>query len=146
MNIYTIGFTQKNAETFFRLLIENNVECLVDVRLNNVSQLAGFTKANDLKYFLEKIANIKYIHNVNYAPTKDILDNYKKNKLSWCEYEQLYMNLIKKRNVERIFTKETQSYSNVCFLCSEPTAQYCHRRLLAEYLKNNIKNISIRNL
>jgi len=146
MNIYTIGFTKKNAETFFKLLIENNVECLVDVRLNNVSQLAGFTKANDLKYFLKRIGNIAYVHNTNYAPTKDILDNYKKNKISWAEYEKLYLNLINKRQVEKIFVKDIQQYNNVCLLCSEPTAQYCHRRLLAEYLKKNIDNVSIRNL
>ena len=146
MNIYTIGFTQKNAETFFKLLVENKVECLVDVRLNNVSQLAGFTKANDLKYFLKQIGNITYIHNTNYAPTKDILDNYKKNKISWAEYEKLYLNLISKRQVEKVFIKDVQQFNNVCLLCSEPTAQFCHRRLLAEYLKKNIDNVSIRNL
>ena len=146
MNIYTIGFTQKNAETFFKLLVENKVECLIDVRLNNVSQLAGFTKANDLKYFLKQIGNITYIHNTNYAPTKDILDNYKKNKISWAEYEKLYLNLISKRQVEKVFIKDVQQFNNVCLLCSEPTAQFCHRRLLAEYLKKNIDNVSIRNL
>ncbi len=146
MNIYTIGFTKKDAETFFNILIKNKIECLIDIRLNNVSQLAGFTKAADLKYFLKQIANIDYIHNTNYAPTKDILDNYKKNKITWEEYENLYLKLIEKRKIENIFLKDAMKYTNVCLLCSEPTAQNCHRRLLAEYLKNSIENLTVRNL
>ena len=82
MIIFTIGFAQKSAEKFFQILKENNVECLIDVRLNNVSQLAGFTKSKDLQYFLKTIVDADYIHNIKYAPTKDILDDYKKNKKS----------------------------------------------------------------
>lgn len=146
MNLYTIGFTQKSAEEFFSLLSKNNIECLIDVRLNNVSQLAGFAKAKDLQYFLKKICNINYIHNTIYAPTKDILDRYKKNMISWQDYEIQYKTLIKNRNVEKQFLKDIYYFENVCLLCSENAAQYCHRRLLAEYLKDKIQNIHIRNL
>lgn len=146
MNIFTIGFTQKSAEEFFTLLAKNNIECLIDVRLNNISQLAGFAKAKDLQYFLKKICDIDYVHNIKYAPTKDILDDYKKKKISWQEYETKYNNLIKIRHVEQQFLKDSNGYNNICLLCSENTAQYCHRRLLAQYLKNNCENVIIKHI
>mgnify|MGYP001810623417 CR=1 FL=1 len=90
MNIFTIGFAQKSAEEFFKLLITNKIECLIDIRLNNSSQLAGFTKQKDLQYFLKTIAKIDYIHDITYAPTKDILDNYKSDNLSWDDYKIKY--------------------------------------------------------
>ena len=123
MKIFTIGYTQKSAEEFFDLLIANKVECLIDVRLNNSSQLAAFTKHRDLEYFLKVIANINYIHDVKYAPTKDILDDYKKSKISWQAYEV--------------------QYSNICFLCSEFASKQCHRRILAEYLKSILNDIEV---
>ncbi len=145
MNLYTIGFSQKSAEEFFTILKKNNIDCLIDVRLNNVSQLAGFTKSKDLKFFLKQIANIDYIHDIRYAPTKDILDNYKKNKISWANYESLYNDLIEKRKIENLFKIHANGYNNICLLCSEPTPQNCHRRLLGEYLKQyfqlNIKHL-----
>lgn len=146
MMIYTIGFAQKSAEEFFKFIQSNNIECLIDVRLNNVSQLAGFTKAKDLKYFLKRITNTEYIHNIKYAPTKDILDDYKKNKISWNDYEIKYNKLIALRKVEEIFVNDTKRFNNVCLLCSEPTPQNCHRRLLAEYLKDKINNSNIKHL
>lgn len=146
MIIFTIGFAQKSAERFFQILKENNVECLIDVRLNNVSQLAGFTKSKDLQYFLKTIVDADYIHNIKYAPTKDILDDYKKNKISWLEYEIKYRKLIESRKIEQIFKNDIKNYNNVCLLCSEPLPQNCHRRLLAEYIKNKINNIDIKHL
>lgn len=146
MNLFTIGFTQKNAEEFFCLLSKYKIECLIDIRLNNISQLAGFTKAKDLQFFLKKLCNIIYIHNTKYAPTKDILDNYKKGRISWQEYEVQYKELIKKRKIEQLFMKDANGYNNVCLLCSESVAQYCHRKILAEYLKDNIENITIRHI
>lgn len=146
MIIFTIGFAQKSAEKFFQILKENNVECLIDVRLNNVSQLAGFTKSKDLQYFLKTIVDADYIHNIKYAPTKDILDDYKKNKISWLEYEIKYRKLIESRKIEQIFKNDIKNYNNVCLLCSEPLPQNCHRRLLAEYIKNKINNIDIKHL
>ena len=106
MKIFTIGYTQKSAEEFFDLLMANKVECLIDVRLNNSSQLAAFTKHRDLEYFLKVIANINYIHNVKYAPTKDILDDYKKGKISWQTYEVQYKKLISERKVENLFKND----------------------------------------
>lgn len=144
MKIFTIGYTQKSAEEFFDLLMTNKVECLIDVRLNNSSQLAAFTKHRDLEYFLKVIANINYIHNVKYAPTKDILDDYKKGKISWQTYEVQYKKLISERKVENLFKNDIKDkYSNICFLCSEFDPKHCHRRILAKYLKNILKEIEV---
>lgn len=147
MNIYTIGFAQKSAKKFFELLQSNNIDCLLDIRLNNISQLAGFTKGKDLEYFLNKILSVKYFHNTDFAPTKEILDNYKKKNITWSEYEKLYIQLIEKRHVENLFAKIiNNNYSNICLLCSEPEPQQCHRRLLVTYLKQHFENIQIRHL
>jgi uncharacterized protein (DUF488 family) len=144
MNIFTIGFAQKSAEDFFNLLIANEIECLVDIRLNNSSQLAGFTKHKDLQYFLKIIAKIDYIHDIKYAPTKDILDNYKSGKLSWDDYDIKYNNLISARKIEYLFKDTVKNkYLNICFLCSEAQAINFHRRLLAEYLKSKFDDVKI---
>ena len=134
MTIYTLGFTQKNAAEFFNLIRSNAIEVLIDIRLNNKSQLAGFTKGTDLSFFLKEICNCKYQHCIEFAPTKDILDNYKKGSISWSEYEKSFIPLITKRNVTDSFMKKFGNYRKVCLLCSEPTPENCHRRLLAEYL------------
>lgn len=135
MNIYTIGFTQKSAEQFFELLEANNIKCVLDIRLNNSSQLAGFTKGTDLKYFLHKILDVKYYHDIMLSPTKQILSDYKKNKISWDEYEKLFLELLDKRDIkENVILKYGMDLDKVCLLCSEPTADKCHRRLVSEYL------------
>ncbi len=138
MDIYTMGFTQKNAEKFFKRIIDNKIEILVDVRLNNQSQLAGFTKGKDLAYFLREICDCDYKHDIIYAPTKEILQAYKKEKISWKEYEIRYNALIAQRNVDCKFKKDYKKYSKVLLLCSEATPEYCHRRLLAEYLTEKL--------
>lgn len=135
MIIYTIGFTQLSAEMFFTKLKENEVEVLVDIRLNNTSQLAGFSKGDDLKYFLKELCSIKYSHEVLFAPTKQILDDYKKKKISWENYVDRYIELIQKRDFYKTFREKYSNYSRVCFLCSEPVASMCHRRLLAEEIR-----------
>lgn len=141
LEIYTIGFTQKSAEQFFKLLEKASIQCLIDVRLNNVSQLAGFTKSSDLKFFLDKILNVKYYHSIQFAPTKDILDNYKKNKITWATYEEKYLKLLKGRKIEQFLSKFIPADTKkLCLLCSEPTPEHCHRRLLAEYLKNTLND------
>ncbi|MBK5252851.1 MAG: DUF488 domain-containing protein [Peptostreptococcaceae bacterium] len=135
MKIYTIGFSKKSAEVFFDLLIENKVDLLLDIRLNNKSQLAGFTKGKDLPYFLEKICNANYIHEEDFAPSKELLSNYKKNIIDWDEYVYTYRTLLISRKAETVFyTKYKDKYKSICLLCSELTADNCHRRLLAEYL------------
>lgn len=130
--LYTIGSSGKNAETFFNLLKDNNILSLIDVRLNNTSQLAGFTKKDDLKFFLDKICNIKYVHLPILAPTDSILKDYKDKKITWEDYEVKYMDVIKKRDIEKeLFNIDL---NNSCLLCSEKTPTNCHRRLAAEFL------------
>lgn len=132
MIIYTIGFTQKSAKEFFEKIAQNNIEVLIDTRLNNQSQLAGFTKGRDLPYFLKKLSNCEYSYQKEYAPTKDILDDYKKGRIDWKQYEEKYLKLIIRRSVVKHFSNHFSQYSNVLLLCSEHTAEYCHRRLLAQ--------------
>lgn len=132
MKIYTIGFTKKSAEAFFEKLKENKVSKIIDIRLNNASQLAGFSKNNDLKYFLRQILDIDYSHEINLAPTKDILDDYKRKTITWDEYKKKYIEILEKRNIkERISITD---YDQCCFLCSEELPEFCHRILLTEYI------------
>jgi len=138
MRIFTIGFTQKSAEQFFELLKLHKIRVLVDIRLNNSSQLAGFTKGNDLKYFLKEICNAEYVHLLELAPTKEILDKYKKKIINWEEYEKLYLDLLESRGVkEELARKLDPGFEHICLLCSEATPEKCHRRLAAEFIKNN---------
>lgn len=143
MKIFTMGFTQKSAEQFFGLVSSNEIELLIDVRLNNQSQLAGFTKGRDLEFFLKKICNCKYEHNIIFAPTKEILNDYKKQQITWKEYVVQYNLLIENRNVEKVFLKKYTEFNKILLLCSEATAENCHRRLLAERLKNCVANVDI---
>ena len=138
IKIFTIGFAKKNACEFFTLLQDAGIQKIVDVRLNNVSQLAGFTKKDDLEYFLKIIGNIGYIHKPDLAPTKEILDAYKKKDIDWDEYESRYCELLKTRKAEILVTPEEMN--NSCLLCSESTAEKCHRRLLAEYFRECWEN------
>ena len=143
MTLYTIGFTQKTAEQFFELIKNNNIECLVDIRLNNKSQLAGFTKGNDLAYFLKSICNCDYVHCIEYSPTKELLSNYQKGLVSWEEYEVLFDSIMEERKTYKHFYDEFKKYNAVCLLCSEPTPEHCHRRLVAEKIQSADKNIKI---
>lgn len=133
MKTYTIGFTQKNAQKFFTLIKRSQIARIVDVRLNNVSQLAGFAKRDDLKFFLSELCDADYIHVKELAPTKDILDAYKKKIITWEAYEDKFLNLISQRNIDR--TVDKSLLDNGCLLCSEHKPHHCHRRLVVEYLK-----------
>ena len=135
MTLFTIGFTKKSAEEFFETLKKNKVKLVVDVRLNNRSQLAGFTKDRDLRYFLDKICTAQYIHCEEYAPTKDLLDRYHKKTTSWDEYVTEYRNIMENRKVCEKFMDRFSYADRVCLLCSETTPEQCHRRLLAEMIK-----------
>lgn len=132
MDIYTIGFTKKNAETFFNFLKLANVKTLIDVRLNNVSQLAGFAKRDDLKFFLNELCGAGYVHLPELAPTKDILNAYKKGDMPWEVYEDKFLNLMGKRNIERSIKPDLLDHG--CLLCSEHEPHFCHRKLVVEYL------------
>jgi uncharacterized protein (DUF488 family) len=133
MKIFTIGFTRKNAEQFFARLKQPGLVKLIDVRLNNVSQLAGFTKRDDLSFFLREINDMGYVPRPDLAPTKEILYEYKKNGGDWLTYERSFMELMSQRRIEKKVPKE--DIDGGCLLCSEPTPEHCHRRLVAEYLR-----------
>ncbi|MGP2360286.1 DUF488 domain-containing protein [Acinetobacter junii] len=133
MNIYTIGFTQKKAKQFFELIKENKIKRVIDVRLNNVSQLAGFAKRDDLVYFLKEICDCDYEHVPDLAPIDEILKPYKKGEISWEIYEDKFMNLMTQRNIEKYF--HLNDFNDKCLLCSEHLPHQCHRRLILEYLK-----------
>lgn len=133
MEIYTIGFTKKSAADFFGILSRAGIEQLVDVRLNNVSQLAGFSKRHDLAFFLREICSAGYRHEPLLAPTQELLDNYKKNGCGWAAYETAFLNLLGSRRIEEHFSSETFELKTV-LLCSEPKPERCHRRLVVDYL------------
>lgn len=135
VEVYTVGFTKKNAETFFKFLNDSNVKTLIDVRLNNVSQLAGFTKKDDLKFFLKELCGAEYVHSPELAPTKDMLSAYKKGEIPWEIYEDKFLNLMGQRNIEK--TIKPALLDHGCLLCSEHEPHLCHRRLVVEYLNNN---------
>jgi len=141
MKIFTIGFTKKSAESFFTKLQRAGVKRLVDVRLNNVSQLAGFTKRDDLRYFTKVICNIDYVHLPDLAPTQDILDAYKKHKGDWGLYERQFLELMTMRRIEDKVSREM--LDGACLLCSEDKPHHCHRRLVAEYLKEKWGDVEI---
>ena len=144
MKLYTIGFTKKSAHDFFETLRSDGVARIIDVRLNNVSQLAGFAKRRDLQYFLDQIAGIQYIHAPILAPTQEVLDSYKKHGSGWLSYETSFIDLMKERHIETIWADRLRDSD--CLLCSEEKPVYCHRRLVAEYLANYRSDIKIRHL
>lgn len=141
MKLFTIGFTKKSAEDFFTKLKRSGAKRVVDVRLNNVSQLAGFAKRNDLEFFLREICGMDYVHLPDLAPTQDILDEYKKNKGDWSVYEQKFLDLMRRRQIERKIDRAV--VADGCLLCSEEKPHHCHRRLVAEYLKSHWGDIEV---
>jgi uncharacterized protein (DUF488 family) len=145
MEIYSIGFTQKTAREFFGTLKAVRIERLLDVRLNNTSQLAAFAKQADLAYFLGEICGAAYEHEPLLAPTQDILDAFKKNKGNWDVYAEKYLSLLRSRKVEAILRPESFQQRTV-LLCSEATAEHCHRRLALEYLQKHWDGVIIRHL
>lgn len=145
MKIFTIGFTKKSAEAFFTRLQKAGVRRLVDVRLNNVSQLAGFSKKDDLRYFTKVICGIDYVHVPELAPTPDILDFYKKRKNGdWPLYERQFLDLMRSRRIEETVPREL--IDGGCLLCSEETPDHCHRRLVAEYLRDKWRDVEIEHI
>lgn len=133
MEIHTIGFTQTTAERFFTRLADARVERLLDVRLNNTSQLAGFAKAQDLPYFARELVGATYEHEPLLAPTQDILDAYKKRKGDWAAYEREFRTLMERRRIDEVLSA-TAFERRTALLCSEAGPEHCHRRLVAEFL------------
>lgn len=144
IQLYTIGFTKKSAEKFFTRLSRAGVKRLIDVRLNNTSQLAGFAKKEDLAYFLKAICGIDYVYVPELAPTADILDAYKKHNGDWNVYEWKFLDLMSKRQIEETVSKDLLNEG--CLLCSEDKPHHCHRRLVAEYLNSKWGNVKVQHL
>lgn len=134
MNLFTIGFTRKSARRFFEMLRTSGARRVVDVRLNNVSQLAGFAKKDDLAFFAKEICGMDYLHLPELAPTQEMLDSYKKRGGDWPVYERQFLDLMRQRRIEDTVSKE--AIEGGCLLCSEDKPHYCHRRLVAEYLRD----------
>ena len=135
MNIYTIGFTKSSAEHFFDRLVRAGVRRVIDVRLNNTSQLSAFSKSGDLEFFLRALANIEYVHEPLMAPTRDILNAFKKSKGRWDEYERNFLELMETRKIDQ--QMDQGIFEDACLLCSEDTPHHCHRRLVAEFLMDS---------
>jgi len=144
MTVYTIGFTKKNAQRFFNLLQGSTTKRLLDVRLHNVSQLAGFAKGDDLKFFLSEICDIDYLHLPLLAPTQEMLDEYKKGVGDWDLYERRFLDLMETRSIEDELSRGVVDES--CLLCSEDKPDRCHRRLVAEYLRDRWGGLAIQHL
>ena len=132
MKIYTIGFTQKSAETFFELLRQNDVQRLLDIRINPKGQLSGFAKQEDLSYFLDKLAaGCQYVYMPMLAPTKEILSDYRADK-NWPHYVTRFEELMDSRHIPETLDRSDFESLTTCLLCSEPKPKQCHRRLIAE--------------
>ena len=144
INLFTIGFTKKSAEVFFGKIRDAGVQKVIDIRLNNASQLAGFAKKNDLAYFLKTICGCNYRHEPLLAPTKPILDAYKNKAITWHEYEKQFNELLKERKAHDLITES--ELHRACLLCSEDTPDHCHRRLAAEYFRGHFTGLEIAHL
>ena len=144
IKLYTIGFTQKSAEAFFSAIKNAGIKRVFDIRLNNVSQLAGFAKRDDLIFFLDRLCGCEYKHIPLMAPTDDILEDFRKKRIGWPGYEIRFNTLIQERKIEKIVSPRT--LHKTCLLCSEPEPDKCHRRLVAEYLSKKFDGIEIKHL
>jgi uncharacterized protein (DUF488 family) len=145
MEIYTIGFTKKSAEQFFTILKQTGIKRLIDIRLHNQSQLAGFAKQDDLQYFLRELCGAEYRYEPRLAPSEDILEDYRHKRLAWEEYQTRFRQLLAERNVTGFLPRQLFEVPAV-LLCSEPQADHCHRRLVAEYLQRIWDDVVIRDL
>lgn len=146
--LYTVGFTKKNAKEFFELLNSHNVDTVIDIRLNNTSQLAGFSKYPDIEFFLDNLCNIKYIHDTNFSPENETLETYKKGKIDWEEYVSQFTKTMEDRKICD-YIKEKYSFirsKTVCLLCSEVKADKCHRRLVAQYFLEIFNDLKVMNI
>ena len=145
MEVYSIGFTQSKAENFFGRLRAAGIKRLLDVRLNNSSQLASFAKKDDLAFFLKELCSAEYLHEPLLAPTQQMLDEYKKAGGAWQEYETRFLALMTERRIENRISRKLFDVPTV-LLCSEHTAEHCHRRLVLEYLQDKWGNFQVTHL
>jgi uncharacterized protein (DUF488 family) len=141
IHVFTVGFTKKTAGDFFEKLRAAGIKRVVDVRLNKVSQLAGFSKRDDLRYFLKVILGVGYVEAPLLAPTRLMLDAYKKSKGSWDTYEKDFLRLMAERHIEDKI--DPSLLAGGCLLCSEDKPHHCHRRLVVDYLQKRWGNLSV---
>jgi uncharacterized protein (DUF488 family) len=143
--VYTIGFQRKSLSEFITLLRQAGVDALIDIRLRNTSHLSGYTKRDDLDFLLTEGFGIAYEHHPELAPTAEIFDTYREDK-DWSAYEERFQPLLVERQAENVGREILTRYQTICLLCSEPTADHCHRRLVAEYWADKIPELSIDHL
>ena len=142
MKLYTIGFTKKSAEDFFELLAASGARRLVDIRLRNASQLAGFAKRDDLEYLVGRLCGMDYVHMPELAPDAELLDDYRKKRIDWSSYVPRFLALMEeRRTIEKPRLRET--LDGGCLLCAEHSPERCHRRLVAEYLSQKWGDVEI---
>lgn len=144
-SVYTIGFQSKPLAEFIGLLRQHGVDAVIDVRLRNTSQLSGYTKRDDLSFLLREGFAIAYEHHPELAPTDEMMDTYRQNK-DWAAYEQVFLPLLAERRAEDVGHELLARYRAPCLLCAEPSANHCHRRLIAEYWKSHLGDIAITHL
>lgn len=142
ITLYTIGFTKKNARKFFTLLKNSGVKKLVDIRINNASQLAGFAKGQDLEFFVKELCGAEYVHITDLAPTKELLKDYQDKKINWNGYTTIFNRILEERRIAERYN--VQDFDKSCFLCTEETPETCHRRLVVEYFKKSNPEEEIR--
>jgi uncharacterized protein (DUF488 family) len=141
IDIYTIGFTKKGAARFFELLRNANITKLIDTRINNRSQLSGFAKRDDLIFFLDEIIDAEYVHDTDLAPTKELLNEWRDDEITWSTYEDRFEKLMADREIENKLDK-SMFVNPTALLCSEHKPEYCHRRLIVEYLDDKWGNVN----
>lgn len=141
--IYTIGFTKKTAEDFFDILKKNNIDIILDIRLNNTSQLSAFTKFPDIQYFLKELNNIEYIHDTKFSPKDTTLKRYKKKDIDWSQYVTEFNCTMNERDIARHIKENYTINKAICLLCSEPKANNCHRSLVAEQFQSVFEGLEI---
>jgi uncharacterized protein YeaO (DUF488 family) len=144
LNLYTIGFTGKSAEQFFTLVSETKASRLIDIRINRTSQLAGFAKEQDLKFFIPELTNMDYVVREELAPTKDLLASYRRQDIAWEQFAERYEQLLRERVLQNALSRE--DFSNSILLCSEKEPEKCHRTLLANILIEQFPSLEIVNL
>ena len=143
MQLYTIGFTQKSAKTFFGLLRQNGIQRLVDIRISPQGQLSGFARQEDLPYFLEELAGqCSYVHMPILAPTKEMMHAYR-GGWDWQRYRTGFEALMDERHVPEVLDQNEFEIYRSCLLCSEATPEKCHRRLVAERLAAHWPDVQI---
>ncbi len=141
--IFTIGFARKTAEEFFETLKDNGVTKIIDVRFKNTSQILGFTKSYDLEYFAQEILKGEYFHDRKFAPSEKILERYKKGIIGWDDYEKEFAELMKYRDIDTYIADKYSDAENYCLLCTEVSPEYCHRRLVAEKIRDVLGDVEI---